>query len=151
MNPKASAVSNRYPTSSRASDRSGYPPGRPYQARAASGGRRVLPCPGGPEIEAESTVVAAPRQPRRAPAGSRRAPGNKHFVRLHAWHHRYFPVTLRGLALICRGVPSARTWPPLWPPSGPMSMIQSARLMISVLCSMMMTVLLLSTSFLIIR
>ena len=50
------------------------------------------------------------------------------------------------MAATSSGVPSATTVPPPEPPSGPMSMIQSAVLITSRLCSMTMTVLPLSTS-----
>ena len=55
------------------------------------------------------------------------------------------PVWLAGTAATCSGVPSAMTRPPPDPPSGPMSMTQSALLMTSRLCSMTITVLPLST------
>ena len=55
------------------------------------------------------------------------------------------PVWLSATAATCSGVPSATTMPPPLPPSGPMSMIQSAVLITSRLCSMTMTVLPLST------
>jgi hypothetical protein len=45
-------------------------------------------------------------------------------------------VWLAGLAATSSGVPVATTVPPPAPPSGPMSMIQSAVLMTSRLCSM---------------
>ena len=58
----------------------------------------------------------------------------------HAWASRtvlsQWPVWLRGSAAIASGVPTATTWPPASPPSGPMSMTQSADLMTSRLCSM---------------
>ena len=47
---------------------------------------------------------------------------------------------------MCSGVPSAMTSPPPLPPSGPMSITQSAFLMTSRLCSITMTELPLSTS-----
>ena len=45
----------------------------------------------------------------------------------------------------CSGVPEATIWPPPEPPSGPRSTIQSALLMTSRLCSMVITVLPFST------
>ena len=57
------------------------------------------------------------------------------------------PVWLSGSAAISSGVPSAVIWPPLLPPSGPRSMIQSADFITSRLCSMTITVLPRSTSF----
>ena len=51
-----------------------------------------------------------------------------------------------GSPATCSGVPSATTRPPPLPPSGPMSMTQSAVLMTSRLCSMTITELPLSTS-----
>ena len=59
---------------------------------------------------------------------------------------RYSPVAESGVAATCSGVPAATTWPPRAPPSGPRSMIQSAVLITSRLCSMTITVLPLSTS-----
>ena len=66
-------------------------------------------------------------------AGARRAPGRG-----------TRPVWLVGCTATSSGVPSATTVPPPEPPSGPMSMTQSAVLMTSRLCSMTMTVLPLS-------
>lgn len=39
---------------------------------------------------------------------------------------KYLPVIDCSACIICEGVPSNTTWPPLLPPSGPISMIQSA-------------------------
>ena len=54
---------------------------------------------------------------------------------------RYWPVKLPSASATCSGVPSAMTKPPALPPSGPRSMMWSAHLMRSRLCSMTMTVL----------
>ena len=59
---------------------------------------------------------------------------------------RNWPVCDAATSMTCSGVPSATTVPPPAPPSGPMSMIQSAVLITSRLCSMTMTVLPLSAS-----
>ncbi len=53
---------------------------------------------------------------------------------------------LSGTVATCSGVPSATTIPPPAPPSGPMSITQSALLITSRLCSITMTVLPLSTN-----
>ena len=53
----------------------------------------------------------------------------------------------RGQNFRSSGVPSKSTSPPFFPPSGPRSIIQSARRMMSRLCSMMTTVLPASTSW----
>lgn len=52
---------------------------------------------------------------------------------------RYCPVKLRGSLTTCSGVPTATISPPRTPPSGPRSMIQSAVLITSRLCSITTT------------
>src|SRR4029453_5467865 len=52
------------------------------------------------------------------------------------WFARYRPVWLSGTVATNSGGPSATTVPPRKPPSRPMSMIQSALLMTSRVCSM---------------
>lgn len=59
---------------------------------------------------------------------------------------KYRPVMLLGLAATCSGVPVATMRPPLSPPPGPMSMIQSALAITSRSCSMTTTVAPLATS-----
>src|SRR5665213_3038150 len=54
---------------------------------------------------------------------------------------KYSAVKLSDTSQICSGVPCAMTLPPPSPPSGPMSMSQSAHLMTSRLCSMIRMVL----------
>src|SRR5690606_31810303 len=56
------------------------------------------------------------------------------------------PVWLSSARASCSGVPVATTCPPPEPPSGPRSMIQSADLITSRLCSITITVLPLSAS-----
>ena len=58
---------------------------------------------------------------------------------------RIRPVEDSATPATVSGVPSAMTRPPASPPSGPRSMIQSAVLITSMLCSMTTTVLPLST------
>jgi len=52
---------------------------------------------------------------------------------------RYLPVKLRSTSTTCSGFPSATISPPRTPPSGPRSMIQSAVLITSRLCSITTT------------
>src|SRR5215207_6311556 len=74
--------------------------------------------------------------------------------RHQAWIDQLWLPELRKAVLVsecaaprsCSGVPSKMTLPPLLPPSGPISMIQSAFLMTSRLCSITITVLPVSTS-----
>src|SRR4029450_3309007 len=54
---------------------------------------------------------------------------------------RYCPVWLPGSSAILSGGPAPTISPPSSPPSGPRSMIQSAHLIISKLCSITITVL----------
>ena len=55
-------------------------------------------------------------------------------------HHKKRPVIECGSDTASQGRPSKRRYPPLEPPSGPRSIIQSARRMMSGLCSMIITV-----------
>ena len=57
------------------------------------------------------------------------------------WSRSTRPVWESSIAASCSGVPAATIRPPAWPPSGPRSMIQSAVLITSRLCSTTSTVL----------
>src|SRR5437763_12548971 len=76
------------------------------------------------------------------PARRRRGAGRRAF----RYCRRYRPVWLASTWATSSGVPVATMYPPASPPSGPRSMIQSAVLMTSRLCSMTSTVLPAATS-----
>ena len=61
-------------------------------------------------------------------------------------YFKYLPVWLVFILAMSAGVPCPTIWPPPSPPSGPKSISQSAHLIKSMLCSMVITVFFFSTS-----